>query len=188
MESSTGKHLQNNCNLSLTCAKYKEQDKGKWNFKHRISGWKYSICVGKEASEGRPWREDSQNTVKEKKKWDRGTEEVINLWCLWHGRLSELDLDQAGLKLHQHHETYQTLNRPGEDLDKRREKADPPLLAPIKTDSPWYVGTSLLAQMSAHILWPLGPEIRRCYGEGAGKELRKTARGQAGRARTQSDV
>lgn len=188
MESSTGKHQRNNSNLSLTCAKYKEQDKGKLNFIHRISGWKYSICVGKEASEGRPRMEDSQNTVKEKKTLDRATEEVINLWCLWCGRLPELDPDQARLRLHQHHETYQTLNRPGADLDKRREEADPPLLAPIKNNSLWYVGTSLLAQMSAHILWPLGPEIRRRYGEGAGKELCKTAREQAGRARTQSDV
>lgn len=62
------------------------------------------------------------------------------------------DPDQASLRLQQHHETYQTLNRPGADLDKRREEAEPPLLAPLKNVSLWYVGTSLLAQMSAHIL------------------------------------
>lgn len=123
--------------------------------------------------------------------------EVINLWRLWHGRLPELDLDQARLG---YNSTANLLDLGKAQVTERavvwtREKkvavkgsSTSPchygsFLTPIKL-TPLIpsgdVGTTLPVQMSAHILWPLWPEIRLCYHGRAGKELHKTARGQAG--------
>lgn len=135
--------------------------------------------------------------------------EVINLWRLWHGRLPELDLDQARLGFTS---TTDLLDLGQPRLWSRlwvciREKKLLWMLKGLRTSlcqSGFFltpikltplipygdVGISLPVQMSAHILWPLWPEIRLCYRGRAGKELHKTARGRArqGQAKTKTQM